>query len=264
MNIPKHTVLAAVFLCLGLGTTTGRAAAYLKLGDIKGESTDSRHEDWINILSMGGGAAVERDAATGLPTGRRQHSPIKVTKPLDKSTPLLFGSSVDGKVIPIVRLEFLVMGDRPHAFKVLLENATVISYAMECSSPSSASVETFSLNFETIKWTYTEFNRAEEPVRDETFYWNLADGAIENDTLPPGSFRISGDTPPVIGEDGTIRLRWTGFEEYSYRILGSETANGPYTLIKEITPSGDGAQDFSLPTDLPKMFLQIEKVEINN
>ena len=33
-----------------------------------------------------------RDAASGLPTGKRQHKPINTTKPLDKSSPILLES----------------------------------------------------------------------------------------------------------------------------------------------------------------------------
>lgn len=42
-----------------------------------------------------------RDAASGLPTGKRQHKPVTVTKPLDKASPMMLdtASCVDGKVI---------------------------------------------------------------------------------------------------------------------------------------------------------------------
>lgn len=51
-----------------------------------------------------------RDAASGLPTGRRQHKPITVTKPVDKSTPLLMNALVNGEVIDEVVIE---MGSFP-------------------------------------------------------------------------------------------------------------------------------------------------------
>jgi hypothetical protein len=36
------------------------------------------------------GIVSPRDSASGLPTGKRQHKPIVITKELDKSSPLLF------------------------------------------------------------------------------------------------------------------------------------------------------------------------------
>ena len=42
-----------------------------------------------------------RDAASGLPTGKRQHKPVSVTKPVDKATPLLLHKAdcVNGEVV---------------------------------------------------------------------------------------------------------------------------------------------------------------------
>jgi hypothetical protein len=36
------------------------------------------------------GIVSPRDAASGLPSGKRQHEPITILKPVDKSTPLIF------------------------------------------------------------------------------------------------------------------------------------------------------------------------------
>ena len=78
-------------ICLsGLAFTAAASSDfYMKIGDIKGESTDAKHKDWIIIESMSSpssradaGAATEvvapRDAASGLPTGKRQHKPMPV------------------------------------------------------------------------------------------------------------------------------------------------------------------------------------------
>ena len=35
-----------------------------------------------------------RDAATGLPTGKRQHKPLSTTKPIDKATPMMMRAAV--------------------------------------------------------------------------------------------------------------------------------------------------------------------------
>ncbi|MCB1219403.1 MAG: type VI secretion system tube protein Hcp [Planctomycetales bacterium] len=51
-----------------------------------------------------------RDAASGLPTGKRQHKPIRVSKPIDKATPLLMGVVNTGDAVEIEgeRVEFSV------------------------------------------------------------------------------------------------------------------------------------------------------------
>jgi len=66
--------------------------------------------DGVSIdLDPGGGASNElsevlkaalvvRDAASGLPTGKRQHKPLTVTKEIDKATPMLMQGSVNGSL----------------------------------------------------------------------------------------------------------------------------------------------------------------------
>jgi type VI secretion system secreted protein Hcp len=58
-------------------------------GEIKGSVTQSGREDSIMIIGFAHEVVSPRDAASGLPTGKRQHKPITVTKEIDKSTPLL-------------------------------------------------------------------------------------------------------------------------------------------------------------------------------
>jgi type VI secretion system secreted protein Hcp len=68
--------------------------AYMRLtgeaqGDIKGSCTQKGREDSIEIYGWSHEVISPRDAASGLPTGKRQHKPITITKAIDKSTPLL-------------------------------------------------------------------------------------------------------------------------------------------------------------------------------
>ncbi|MBM4377221.1 MAG: type VI secretion system tube protein Hcp, partial [Deltaproteobacteria bacterium] len=68
--------------------------AYLKLtgktqGEIKGSVTQAGREDSIMVIAYNHEVVSPRDAASGLPTGKRQHKPLTVTKEIDKSTPLL-------------------------------------------------------------------------------------------------------------------------------------------------------------------------------
>jgi len=62
------------------------------------------------VLGFSHNIRTTRDAASGLPTGRRQHKPVSVTKPIDKSTPLLMNALVNGEVIDEVVIE---MGSFP-------------------------------------------------------------------------------------------------------------------------------------------------------
>ena len=51
----------------------------------------------VDVLALTHEIISPRDAASGLPTGKRQHKPFTITKPVDKSSPLLFESLVKGE-----------------------------------------------------------------------------------------------------------------------------------------------------------------------
>ncbi|WP_044238634.1 type VI secretion system tube protein TssD, partial [Chondromyces apiculatus] len=70
-------------------------AAYLRLkgqtqGDIKGSVIQKGREDSIMVIAVSHEIISPRDAASGLPTGKRMHKPFVITKELDKSSPLLY------------------------------------------------------------------------------------------------------------------------------------------------------------------------------
>lgn len=67
----------------------------MKIEGIKGEATDKNHQGWIDVLSVSGlsDQARAREKGSGLATGKRQHEPISITKPIDKASPLLARSS---------------------------------------------------------------------------------------------------------------------------------------------------------------------------
>ena len=53
-----------------------------------------------------------RDSASGLPTGKRQHKPFTITKPVDKASPLLFASLVNGEPVSVEVTSFSRTGGR--------------------------------------------------------------------------------------------------------------------------------------------------------
>ena len=79
----KSSMLTATLLCF-VGTVP--AAGYLKIGDIKGESTAVGYEDWIDVLSM----EWERPSPSHVITGGESElvlPDIIIRKRIDKSSP---------------------------------------------------------------------------------------------------------------------------------------------------------------------------------
>lgn len=83
------------------------SAGYLKFDGIEGEAMDRDHKGWIDILSVSE-TSSPRDAASGMATGKRQHKPITITKPIDKASPKLAKALANS--IPLTNVQIEVDG----------------------------------------------------------------------------------------------------------------------------------------------------------
>jgi type VI secretion system secreted protein Hcp len=85
--------------------------AYLRLkgetqGYIRGSVTQAGREDSIMVIGLSHEVVSPRDAASGLPTGKRQHKPLIITKEIDWSTPSLMTLLTNNERISEFRLDF--------------------------------------------------------------------------------------------------------------------------------------------------------------
>lgn len=139
-SVRKVSKVDAITIKQSAATTSG----YLKIGDIKGESTDDNHKDEIEILSWSWGAS--QAGASSL----RASGPgtLTITKAVDKSSPKLMEAVTKGR-----RMEQMTMTLPPrpgeHARTVTLEGVVVSSVKRSTSEPRPT--ETISFNFEKIK-----------------------------------------------------------------------------------------------------------------
>ena len=97
----------------GLGVRGDEMAlfAYMRLkgsvqGEITGSVTRAGREGSIEILDCCHRISVPFDATSGLPSGERQHEPITIVKPVDKSSPLLYRALVNNEQIFELSIEF--------------------------------------------------------------------------------------------------------------------------------------------------------------
>ncbi|HTS61413.1 MAG TPA: type VI secretion system tube protein Hcp [Candidatus Acidoferrales bacterium] len=75
--------------------------AFLKLDGIKGESTDSKHKDEVDVLSFSWGAHQTSSHATGTGSGsgKVDVQPFSFVHKIDKSSPILFQKCCTGEHI---------------------------------------------------------------------------------------------------------------------------------------------------------------------
>ena len=142
---------------------SAQAAAFAKFDGIDGESKDANHENWIDLIAIQESIRIPGAAADG--STRRRGAPnfddIVLTKLLDKSSVKLREKLAQGAIIPLLEIELTTTfgGARTTYFRYELKNVQITSFSLDASGDEGVPVtEVISVNFEEIKWTYTEFD----------------------------------------------------------------------------------------------------------
>ena len=136
--------------------------AYLKIGDIKGESQDEKHEQWIEVSNVQWGVTQPRastvSTAGGHTNGKADMSEVTLTKLADVASPILFQHCAMGKTIPAASIEFMRAdgnGKPITYFKIELENVMVSSFHPN-SGEGGILTEQVNLAYSRIKVSYTQ------------------------------------------------------------------------------------------------------------
>jgi len=136
--------------------------AYLQIGDIKGESMDDKHKDWIECLDVDFGVDQPRSPVTstagGHTTARAEFDEVLIAKLTDASTPILLQHCAMGKTIPKAKFEFFRAdgnGERIKYFEMALESV-LISSVKPGIQPGVGMQEHLSLKFAKVTWKYTQ------------------------------------------------------------------------------------------------------------
>jgi len=123
-------------------------------GDILGSCTQAGYEDTIVVEKYSHSVTSPRDAASGLPTGKRQHKPITITKRIDKATPLFFNVLVNNENMQNVTFRFYRMsrsGARQHYYTVSLLNASIGDITQ-----GDRDTETITFFYQKITWIWED------------------------------------------------------------------------------------------------------------
>ena len=138
--------------------------AFLKIGDIKGESTVAGHKDEIEAIGFTSG--VDRPLPyPGQEQGKPQFYEVRVSKKIDSSSPRLFVDCATGKRYPKAVLTLTKVipgkgGGKEEVFDyytVTLSNVTITRVATGASPETGAGGvrnEEVSLSFQKIEWKY--------------------------------------------------------------------------------------------------------------
>ena len=157
-------------------------AGYLKLGDVKGESVDDGHKDWINLLSVS--QAITRPMSSGVSGSTRHRASanfgdIICVKEVDASTPKIAEAIADGKHFPKVEIHLTTSsgGDKRLPYLVWeLKNVRVTSYSVAGATDGGVPTESMSLNYEEIKQVYDKLDKENKSSGKVEYTWKVEEG----------------------------------------------------------------------------------------
>jgi len=158
--------------------------AFANFGDIKGESTDKDHADWVMILSFDHAVtqppSVSQKTAGGRGSEEVNHSEFSVVTLLDAATPKLYDAACTGKPIPEVVIELWRSGGDPVKYMEYKLKEVLISGVIANGNPTGDNkfpTETIKMTYGAIEWTYTKQKPDGTAAGQVASKWNVAQGA---------------------------------------------------------------------------------------
>lgn len=132
-------------------------------GKIDGSCEITGHKDKILIQAIEHNIELPKSPQSGLPTGKRQHLGIKLTKEIDKSSPKIYQALCSGEQMKSALIEFYRIspkGTEEKYYSIKLENAVFVASSLwvpnclDSKNKEMGHMEDFSLTYEKVVWTW--------------------------------------------------------------------------------------------------------------
>jgi type VI secretion system secreted protein Hcp len=143
-----------------------------KQGDIKGSVTQKGRENSIMVVAASHSIRSPRDAASGLPSGKRQHQVFTITQELDISVPLSYNALTQNENIVSWKLlhwapqygndRTTAVGTEVQHFTIELTNANIASIDFRMLNNKNAELMKYSeyleisFSYQKIQWTWVK------------------------------------------------------------------------------------------------------------
>lgn len=138
---------------------------FLQIEGIKGESTDDKHKDWIEILSFNSGvsqmASGSASTSGGGTTARADFQDFSIVKTLDSASPLLALACAEGRHIKEVKVELCRSGGDKLVYMEYTMTNCIISSTSVGGGGGGEATESVTFNFGKIQWNYIKQKRGD-------------------------------------------------------------------------------------------------------
>src|ERR1700704_3834182 len=129
---------------------------FAKIGDIKGESLDSKHKDEIDIMSFSWGATQTGSiAAGGGGSGKVQFQDFHFTTSVSKASPKLFLSCATGEHIKDATITLRKAGRDQQEYIVIKMSDVLISSYQTGGTGEQVPTDQVSMAFAKIEYSYS-------------------------------------------------------------------------------------------------------------
>jgi type VI secretion system secreted protein Hcp len=135
---------------------------YLQIDGIKGESQDSTHQGWIELVQAQWGVTQPVNSTGsstgGRTTGRSEYRTLSLAKLADLASPVLMQHCTNGKTIPKAKLEMMRAdgdGKRVKYYEIELENV-LIANMEQMVAEGTIVRDHIDLHFTKVKWRYSQ------------------------------------------------------------------------------------------------------------
>ena len=129
---------------------------FLKLGTIKGESKDSKHEGEIDVLSWSWGISQTGSMGHGGGggAGKANFSDLSIMHALDKASPVLMQACATGEHIPDATLVARKAGKGQQEYLIIKMNDVIITGVTHAGDSGQPGSETVGLAFAKVALEY--------------------------------------------------------------------------------------------------------------
>ncbi|MBV5297949.1 MAG: type VI secretion system tube protein Hcp [Rhodoferax sp.] len=131
---------------------------FLKIGDVKGESKESKHKEWIDVESYSEGLVNTGSSSFGggAGTGVVQYSDFNITCQLEKAIPTLMNACATLKHYPTATLDCIKMGTDSFIYLQIILEDVVVASVQKSGAMNSLPHVSVALNFAKIHTQYWE------------------------------------------------------------------------------------------------------------
>jgi type VI secretion system secreted protein Hcp len=129
---------------------------FAKIGDIKGESTDAKHKDEIEVLSFSWGVANSGglEFGSGGSAGKATFQGLTIVHNIDKATPKLLEACATGTHLKDATITHRKAGKGQQEFLIVKMNDVIITAVAHGGTTAQPASETVTLAFAKVDFEY--------------------------------------------------------------------------------------------------------------